>query len=110
MPRFVVHGTLGSYTKYGLDPQEAMLKEGITPLSPGWGLDISSGFIQLDNTIDTHQEVENLSGCYETYYHGIADAIRHHTAPPVLASDALNTIRIIELALQSVEEKRMVFL
>lgn len=108
-PRFVVHGTQGSYTKYGLDPQEAMLKEGYTPLSPGWGADVNSGFIQLNDGKETHQEVENLPGCYEAYYHGIAHSIRHHIAPPVLASDALHTIQLIEHALQSAREQRLVF-
>lgn len=108
--RFIVHGTRGSYIKYGLDPQETMLKKGYTPLSPEWGMDISSGFIQLENDEETHQEIENLPGCYEAYYHGIADAIRHHTSPPVLAKEAFNTVLLIELALQSVEEKRVIFL
>lgn len=109
-PRFVVHGTQGSYTKYGIDPQEAMLKEGYTPLSPGWGSDVNSGFIQLDAGQEPHQEVENLPGCYEAYYHGIAHAIRHHIAPPVLAKDALTTIQLIELSVQSAQKKKIIFL
>ena len=32
-PKFIVHGTHGSYVKYGLDPQENSLKAGHTPLS-----------------------------------------------------------------------------
>ena len=38
-PRFAVHGTLGSFVKYGLDPQEPMLKAGRTPLQSGFGED-----------------------------------------------------------------------
>ena len=30
-PRFVLHGREGSYVKYGLDPQEAALTEGVLP-------------------------------------------------------------------------------
>src|SRR3984957_4831652 len=36
-PRFVLHGTQGSFRKYGLDPQEEALKMGGKPGSAGWG-------------------------------------------------------------------------
>ncbi len=36
-PRFVLHGTEGSYVKYGLDPQEADLTKGILPDTLHWG-------------------------------------------------------------------------
>lgn len=108
-PRFIIHGTQGSYTKYGLDPQEDMLKEGETPLSPGWGVDMNAGFIHTTQDNESHhQEIENLPGCYEAYYHGIAYAIAHRTPPPVLATAGLDTIKLIEAALQSAQEKRLI--
>ena len=36
-PRFVLHGREGSYVKYGFDPQEAALNEGVLPVTPHWG-------------------------------------------------------------------------
>ncbi len=36
-PRYVLHGTEGSFVKYGMDPQEEMLKKGIVPNSDDWG-------------------------------------------------------------------------
>ena len=36
-PRFALHGTRGSWVKYGTDPQEAALKAGARPGGPGWG-------------------------------------------------------------------------
>src|SRR5262249_45354544 len=38
-PRFIVHGTEGSYVKYGLDPQETALVRGETPSGNSWGLE-----------------------------------------------------------------------
>src|SRR5467141_2535297 len=35
-PTFAVHGTQGSFIKYGLDPQEAALKAGRTPDEANW--------------------------------------------------------------------------
>ncbi|NTV83115.1 MAG: Gfo/Idh/MocA family oxidoreductase, partial [Bacteroidales bacterium] len=36
-PRYIIHGTKGSFIKYGIDPQEELLKEGLMPNSPEWG-------------------------------------------------------------------------
>ena len=36
-PRFALHGTLGSYVKYGVDKQEAALLAGEIPERPNWG-------------------------------------------------------------------------
>ena len=44
-PRFVLHGTRGSWVKYGTDPQEAALKAGGVPGSPGWGHDPRQGIL-----------------------------------------------------------------
>lgn len=37
IPRFALHGTGGSYIKYGLDTQEEALKRGKVPGRTGWG-------------------------------------------------------------------------
>lgn len=108
-PRFILHGTHGSYIKYGLDPQEDMLKEGETPLSPQWGIDFSAGFLNIEQDGYTaQQEITNLPGCYEAYYHGIAQALRENTPPPVSAEAGLAAITLIETALQSAAEKRVI--
>ena len=41
-PRFVLHGTEGSYVKYGLDPQEADLTKGLLSDAPHWGVEDES--------------------------------------------------------------------
>ena len=38
-PRFVVHGTDGSYVKYGVDNQEELLKNGALPDTADWGVE-----------------------------------------------------------------------
>ncbi|WP_339883686.1 oxidoreductase, partial [Vreelandella maris] len=45
-PRFRVHGTQGSFVKYGLDPQEDRLKAGEVP-TPQWGIDSQPGILTL---------------------------------------------------------------
>ena len=75
-PRFATHGTLGSYTKFGMDPQEEALKRGEIPGAPGWGRDPQMGTLitKKGDGFDKRQ-VPNVPGNYLAYYEGIRDAI-----------------------------------
>ncbi len=44
-PRYIMHGTRGSYVKEGVDPQEDALRAGGRPGSEGWGADLLDGRI-----------------------------------------------------------------
>jgi scyllo-inositol 2-dehydrogenase (NADP+) len=107
-PRFVLHGTQGSYLKYGLDPQEEWLKSGLNPLAPGWAEDPNNGFIKLQD--QEAIELPNITGGYEAYYHAMAAAILGHGSLPVSADDALSSIRLIEAAEQSHQMQRRIML
>jgi scyllo-inositol 2-dehydrogenase (NADP+) len=109
--RFTLHGTLGSFIKYGIDPQEEALKRGGTPSDTGWGEETG----EMWGTINTevaglHVEgrVETVAGRYQAYYQNILDAIRGRAELAVKPEEAMNTIRIIELALQSSAQGRAV--
>jgi scyllo-inositol 2-dehydrogenase (NADP+) len=110
-PRFQLHGSKGSFLKYGLDPQEDQLKAGMRPGDPGWGEDKPA--LYGDLTIDVGElvvkgKVTTLAGHYEAYYQGIVEAITQGSPVPVAAKDARNTIRVIECARQSQQEQRVV--
>jgi scyllo-inositol 2-dehydrogenase (NADP+) len=110
-PRFTLHGTEGSYVKYGLDPQEEALMRGLTPTEMNWGQEPKERWGTLNTQIDgLHFEgkVETIAGSYRAYYQNIVDAIRERAELSVKPEEAKNTIRIIELAQQSAEEKRTV--
>jgi predicted dehydrogenase len=101
-PRFVVHGTAGSYTKHGLDTQEDALKAGRTPGDTDWGRDPLPGQLTLRQGSGVIQQtVEPLAGNYLPYYEGVRDAILQGNPLPVTASEARDVIRLIELGLQS---------
>ena len=38
-PRYLIHGTKGSFIKWGDDVQEALLKQGILPAATDWGME-----------------------------------------------------------------------
>ncbi|MEX2404879.1 MAG: oxidoreductase [Balneolales bacterium] len=109
--RFILHGTEGSYVKYGLDPQENALKQGLLPSSPNWGMERRENWGKLNtnlNGLHFDGPLETLPGSYQDYYRNIADVIRGREELIVKPLQALNTIRIIEHALLSNEEKRTV--
>lgn len=108
-PRFILHGTEGSFIKYGLDPQEEALKRGLTPAEPNWGAEPRERWGRLNTQIGgLHVEgrVETMAGCYQAFYQNIADVVSGRAELAVKPEEAKKTIRIIELARQSSEEKR----
>ena len=108
--RMRVSGLRGTYEKWGLDPQEDMLKAGKRPGQPEWGIepreqwgrlstDISEGGLHIDGPIET------TPGAYEQYYARVYHALISNGKPPVEPEQAVQTIRIIELAQHSAREK-----
>lgn len=94
-PRFVVHGTRGSFTKHGLDPQEDALKAGIRPGSPGWGKDPNPGLLSvLPAAADTlvalqHSTPPPHCGDHSRFYIGVRDAVARGGPNPVPPDQAL---------------------
>lgn len=101
-PRFSVHGTRGSYIKFGLDRQESELKLGRAPGGEGWGIDHSEGtlYTQVDGQEQT-RACPNLAGDYRHYYQAIRAAIAGQAANPVTPPEAIEVMTIIELGLAS---------
>ncbi|MDN3526225.1 oxidoreductase [Halomonas sabkhae] len=111
-PRFAVHGTRGSFTKYGLDPQEDWLKAGATP-EPGWGVDETPARLMLDEGQGeeialVRHELPCEAGDYRAYYDAIAETLLHGTPPPVTAESALDTMALLEAGLDSYRQGRWV--
>jgi scyllo-inositol 2-dehydrogenase (NADP+) len=111
-PRFQVHGSKGSFTKYGLDGQEDALKEGKKPSNDSWGTDdpqLYGKLITVDGEKEKHETIETLHGSYITYYKKIAESILEGKSAPVTAQEGLLVIKIIEAILKSSKEKRAIF-
>jgi scyllo-inositol 2-dehydrogenase (NADP+) len=110
-PRFVLHGDHGSFIKYGLDPQEDQLKQGIRPGDPIWGKEQKEFHGRLYTSVEglsLEAVVDTIPGQYEAFYQGVVDTILSGKAAPVLAEEALNTIRMLEYAIQSHKEQRTI--
>ena len=108
-PHFQVHGSKGSYLKYGLDPQEDALKAGRLPNEPTWGRENEAMYGELTMSVGelaVKGKVPTLPGHYEAFYEGIVETIMYGKQVPVSPEDARNTIRVIEAARRSHEEQR----
>ena len=108
-PRFVLHGTEGSFTKFGLDPQEEALKQGHSPAESGWGEEVPEAWGTLtrcDGAIN-RQKYPTLPGRYPDYYGNVYRAITSGEELAVKPEQAREVIRLIELAEQSAREGRL---
>lgn len=109
-PRFVVHGSQGSWTKLGLDPQEDALKAGERPgwpPPPAWGADRNVSLItrpQGDAFATDHWPLQ--AGRYGAYYAAVHDALRGEAANPVPPDQAAAVMALVELGQRSAREAR----
>jgi scyllo-inositol 2-dehydrogenase (NADP+) len=106
-PRFVIHGTLGSYVKTGLDTQEDQLKAGLRPGDAGFGEGNAAGTLRVAaGDTETERPLPTLNGAYVEFYRALAMSIRRGEPFPVTPQDAVDVMTIIELAVQSAREGR----
>lgn len=107
-PRFGVHGRLGSFVKYGLDPQEAALRAGGSPDDDGYGVEPVAIHGVLTPGEGASETVASEKGDYRRFYAGVAKAIAGNAPAPVAAEEALAGLRIIEAARESARTGRRV--
>ncbi|MEV6107634.1 Gfo/Idh/MocA family oxidoreductase [Streptomyces sp. NPDC051940] len=113
-PRFRVLGSRAGYVKYGLDPQEAALRDGHIPGEggEGWGAEPEQAWGRLgageSPLTGGGQPVPTLPGDYPAYYKAVAQALRTGGEPPVTAAEAAAALRVLEAARLSAAEGRTV--
>ncbi|MEN2747013.1 oxidoreductase [Sphingomonas sp. T9W2] len=97
-PRFALHGTKGSFVKYGIDPQEAVLRAGGMPGDSGYGIEPEAQWGMLTDGEGAARPVRSEAGDWRGYYRAMRDAIRGEGAVPVDPVDAVRGLRIIAAA------------
>ena len=110
-PQYILHGTEGSFTKMGSDPQEEMLKLHHLPDEPKWGEDQQSDWGVLNTSINGlhfHGKIETIPGNYATFFANLYETIREGKELMVKPEEALTTIRILEACLESNRLKKTV--
>ena len=110
-PTFQVHGTKGSFVKYGLDVQEENLDKGAIPNTPDWGSEPEAiwGVLEAEcNGVNMRSIIESEKGDYRDYFINLRDAIWGKCDIAVTAQQGADVMKIIELAIQSDKEKRTI--
>jgi scyllo-inositol 2-dehydrogenase (NADP+) len=106
-PRLRVLGSKAGYVKYGLDPQEADLREGRRPGS-GWGLEPESmwGRVGAGESPLTGggTPVPTLPGDYPAYYAAVTRALNDDGPNPVTALEAAAALDVLEAARRSARD------
>ncbi|MBU3740298.1 MAG: oxidoreductase [Rhodoferax sp.] len=115
-PRFTVHGTGGSYIKWGLDPQEEVLKSGRRPRwadLQDWGQDLGESLrVTREPGPDGSQRVTRhvplRPGNYPAWYANLRDALWGQADPMVDAQAVRGVMRLLALGERSARESRWV--
>ncbi|WP_260705396.1 Gfo/Idh/MocA family oxidoreductase [Edaphobacter flagellatus] len=118
-PRFLLHGTKGSFRKYGVDPQEPALVAGKTVPRVGdprvwlaerqeaWGTLTIAPDPANPGVLDKTQ-VKTELGDYRDFYANVRNAILGTAPLTVSSEDGYRVIRLLELARQSSAEGRTI--
>jgi scyllo-inositol 2-dehydrogenase (NADP+) len=111
-PRFVLHGTSGSFEKHGLDPQEPALVGGAkVPLlgsaevwlqekEPAWGKLVVAP-VPSDPAMLVERQVKTEPGDYRGFYANVRDAVLGTAPLAVTAEDGYRVIKLLEMARES---------
>lgn len=111
LPAYIFHGTKGTFLKSKSDIQEAELQKEIKPNTDNWGMESESERGQLyfmKEGKSTKKLIPSEKGNYMAYYDGIYEAIRNDKPVPVSPKEATQVIKIIEAALQSNIDKKVI--
>jgi scyllo-inositol 2-dehydrogenase (NADP+) len=106
-PRFRALGSEAAYVKWGLDVQEAALRSGGRPSDPGFGEEPREAW-GLIGSDDASEPVETERGRYVEFYEQLERAIRDDEPSPVPLEAGIETLRVIEAARRSSEERAVV--
>lgn len=113
-PRFEIHGTGGSLLKYGEDAQELALKAGKIPAGANdndWGRESDESYAVINTTVDgkpVRRVVKDFRGNFGAFYADLYNTIRDGAPLAVTPKQAFNTIRLIELAIESSEKGKKI--
>jgi predicted dehydrogenase len=110
-PRMRISGLRGTYEKWGLDPQEQALRDGMRPGHPDWGKEPREKWGHLTSEVGgVHFDgvVEMLPGAYEQFYAFLRVALALGGPPPVDPYEVVEVLRVIEAAQESAKQSRVI--
>ena len=95
-PKYILKGSKGEFVKWGNDPQEQMLKDGLTPADKNWAFDNTHQWGELTLNGEKSKRLEIPKSFFENYYQNVYAAINGDEKLLVKAEQALGIVKIIE--------------
>lgn len=111
LPAYVFQGSKGSLIKSRTDVQENDLIAGKIPSSENWGIEPKNekGILHTEKDGDVTREMMTPpQGNYMDYFDQLFKAIRLDEPMPVTADQGLEVIKVIEAALKSSEQGKVI--
>ena len=110
-PRFIIHGSQASLIKWGVDPQEHALQQGIAPDTLNFGKDPQPAtFWQAEGDKVRESTLESPAGSHITFYQQVRAAILGLAPNPVTAAQAIDVMRVLECVAQSAAQGQQISL
>lgn len=112
-PRYSLHGTLGSFQKWGIDPQEEALKKGLLPGSANWGEEPETawGLLHTEKAGEVVREkLKTIAGNYSLFYQNLYDVLAKGAELLIKPEESRDCQLVLEACLRSDKEKRTIFL
>ena len=108
---YVLHGMKGSFLQQRSDVQEQQLLAGVKPSFEKWcpALSEPDGLLHTEiNGEVVREQTTSAPGNYMGYYDDVYKALTGQGPNPVPAADGIRIMRIIEAALESMKERKVV--
>jgi predicted dehydrogenase len=113
LPSYILHGMKGSFIQQRSDLQEIQLNAGAVPSLQSWCPPPASPDGLLHTEINgevVRKELTSTPGNYMIYYDDVYKALTGQAPNPVPPEDGIKTIKIIEAALKSSSEGKVIYL
>ena len=110
-PRFIIEGSEATFTKFGIDPQEASLKGGQMPLIKNWGEEKPEFFGKLEFIMESEEKnklIATQAGNYMGFYDNVYEVLVKNKPMTISPENARDVIFIIEKAFESNSKNQMI--
>lgn len=111
LPSYILHGKKGTFIKSRGDIQEDELKLGKKPMVTDWGKEpeYKSGVLHTEiEGSEVRENVPTIPGNYYGFFDSLYHSIKKNQPEPVSAQDGIDVMRIIEAALESHAQQKII--
>jgi len=104
-PRMTLYGTQGGLRIDASDSQESALAAGRSPEDPDWGTEPESSSARLrrysSESVASETHIPLTRGAWPAFYSGVVAALQGEASAPVLISDVIEDLRVLDAARES---------